>query len=230
MTRRIIAILWAVLGFVGLGILIGYLWLDQELDRTQGPKPTVQFVGPAQGARSECPPLPRSVDELSRAIRKNPETDFRMYIANMYRCARDGDQRVAFLAMLKGAARRGDGFAERSLEVIVRDSCATISAVVLPTNPKDEPAEVECVALTMQAAAPNVDVELQRRVLRIAEIHALIAAEVAGEELQQLFCAEVELVPAEVLERLSDKHSALAATITALCRVDAPSDNAGANE
>lgn len=222
--RRFIAVLWAVFGFVGLGVLLGYLWLDRALDRTRWAKPTVQFAEHGQNTRSECPSLPRSVDELSRAVRRNPETDLSTYVTETYRCTSDDDARTAFLTMLRAAARRGDGLAERSLEVIVADSCATIRAVVFPARSGDEPAEVECIALTMQAVAGDADVELQRRVLRIAEIHALIEAEVASEELQQQFCSEVELVPAEVLERLSGKHPALAATIAAVCRVGSPTD------
>lgn len=71
--------------------------------------------------------------------------------------------------------------------------------------------------------------EATKHVLRIAEIHALIEAEVASEELQQLFCTETELVPAEVLDRIVEKHPALIATIEVVCRVDVPAD-AGAEE
>lgn len=234
--RRLAVVLWAVFGFVGLGVLLGYLWLDHALDRTRWSKPTVQFVGSEQGARSECPPLPRSVDELSRVVRRNPETDLRTYVTETYRCTSDDGARSTFLTMLRAAARHGDGFAERSLEVIVRASCGTLRALVLPTESmagapekddrqKLEHAVADCIAFTMgQALAGDVDAEAQRRVLRIAEIHTLIEAEVASEELQQQFCSEVELVPAEALERLSGKHPALAATIAAICRIGIPID------
>lgn len=228
--RRIIAILWAVFGFVGLGVLIGSLWLDRALDRTRWSKPAVQFAGSEQGAPSECPPLPRSVDELSRAVRRNPETDLSTYVEEAYRCASDHDARTAFLVMLRIAARSGDGFAAHALEVVIHSSCETLHAVAMGADPTGSRAVAGCVELMLaQALAGDADAETQRRVLRIAEIHTLIEAEVASEELQQQFCSEVELVPAEVLERLSGKHPALAGTIAAICRVGIPTD-AGAEE
>lgn len=139
--RRFIVVLWAVFGFIGLGVLLGYLWLDRALDRTRLAKPTVQFVGSERSDRIERPLLPRSVS--------------------------------------------------------------------------DRP--------------PSDDDETTQHVLRIAEIHVLIEAEVASEELQEQFCAAVELVPVEALDRLSSKHPALAATIATVCRVGAPTD-AGAEE
>lgn len=223
--RRFFAVLWAVFGFVGFGVLLGYLWLDRALDRTRWSKPTVQFAERGQNARSECPPLPRSVDELSRAVRRNPETDLSTYVAKTYRCASDDGARTAFLVMLRTAARSGDGFAERALEVVIHSSCETLHAVAVGADPTGSHAVAGCVELMLaQALSMDTEAEGRRRVLRIAEIHALIEAEVASEELQQQFCSEVELIPAEVLERLSGKHPALAATIAAVCRVGAPTD------
>lgn len=228
--RRFIAILWAVFGCAGLGVLLGSLWLDRALDRTRWSKPTVQFAERGQSVRSECPPLPRSVDELSRAVRRNPETDPRTYVADAYRCASDDGARYTFLVMLRTAARSGDGFAERALEVVIHSSCETLHAVAVGADPTGSRAVAGCVELMLaQALAGDVEVEVQRRVLRIAEIHALIDAEVASEELQQQFCSEVEFVPAEALERLLNKHPALAATIASVCRVGVPAD-AGTEE
>lgn len=228
--RRFIAVLWAVFGCVGLGVFLGYLWLDRALDRTRWAKPTVQFVERGQSARSECPTLPRSVNELSRAVRRNPETDLSTYVTESYRCASDHEARTAFLIMLRTTARSGDGFAERALEVVIHSSCETLHAVAVGADPTGSHAIAGCVELMLaQALSMDTEAEVRRRVLRIAEIHALIEAEVASEELQEQFCAEVELVPAEVFDRLSGKHPALAATIASVCRVGIPSD-AGSEE
>lgn len=229
--RRAAVILWAAFGFVGIGVLLGYLWLDRALDRVSGMKPAVQFSEAVGNGHRDCPALPRSADDLTRAVRARPGSDIRTCTEEVFRCAGDDEERRAFLAMLHTASARGNTFASRALETIVRSSCEAITASTGVQGEDASHTVATCVDVTMRSAVRMSDsAEVRRRMLRIAQILTLIEAEVATPEIQREFCAEVEVLPAATYDRLAAVHPAFSTATAQVCQIIPPADDAGVSE
>ncbi|MDP3771195.1 MAG: hypothetical protein Q8R16_02770 [bacterium] len=227
--RRAGAILWFVFGFAGLGVLVGFFWLDDALSAAAGMTPAVVLAPAGIESRGTCA-LPNTIEAFHRGRAASGATSLSTYVDGLVRCARNPQERDALVVMLHTASAAGDALAARGLEAIIRSSCETLATVSVGTPHASTVVET-CVELTMvPSVAQSDDVKTRARTLRVAQQLALIEAGVSTEEITAQFCADIGLLPSAVYDQLSVLDPAFTPTVAQACEVHPHADDAGVEE
>jgi len=227
--RRAGAILWFVVGFVGIGVLVGFFWLDDAFVRVHGTTPAVALVPAGIDSRGTCA-LPKTIDEFHRGQEAIAAADPSTYVDGLVRCVRSDGERSALIAMLRAAAAADDTLAARALEAIVRSSCETMVAVSIGAPPTSATVET-CVDLAMSpTTTPSDDADTRARTLRVAQRLTLLEAGVATDDVIAQFCTDIGLLPHAVHDQIAALDPSFTSTIAQVCGDRPHTDDADVEE
>jgi|GEM_PF-3603296 len=218
---RTFVVLWAALGCAGVGVIVGWWWLDRELDRFPGgTAPAVRTIDRASPDEpSGCAAPPTTMDRFSRMFERARGSDLPSFVASVLRCAGTEHQRDAFVAMLASAWRGGDAIAGRALETVAASHCAALTAIA-GTAPQHRTATTRaCADIAMGFADPAHPEEdaVRARTLSFAQRLALVAAGVADPATRTAFCEDAEWLPADAHDRIAAVRPDLPTLIERTC-------------
>ncbi len=227
---RTFVVLWAAFGCIGVGVLIGWWWLDRELDRFPGTAPTARIVEVATDEASDvCASPPATMEHFYRIFQNGHGRDLPSFVSWIARCAESDTQRLAFVTMLAAARRDGDAIAARALEVMTTSHCAALSTVAGTASKHHVATTRACVDIAMgraDSAHPAADAT-RAQTLRFAQRLAIVAAGVADQATRTAFCADVEELPSDAYDRIVAVQPDLPALIERACAE--PSEDLGAD-
>lgn len=191
MLRTVAAAVWAIAGFVGIGVGIGSWWLERATARAVG-APVIRFLPSAVDDHT----IPvESLGAFSRAFEASAVRDLDTFFDRAF-SARSAHERAAFLRLLRDAAERGDRFAIRTFASAAREACRSLQLVGGISFDAERIAA--CANDLRMTVGRSADAERRDRIARLAELVALLDAGIATPYIAAAFCAaaaETEDVP-----------------------------------
>ncbi|MFH1098807.1 MAG: hypothetical protein V1723_02725 [Candidatus Uhrbacteria bacterium] len=222
MISRIIRIAVAIIGCVGLGAgAAAYFLAEAFVRHPLHGAPTLEFavthsIAPWCARGEEA--IPTSTDAFFAPYAAAPIRDLATFVRQRMRCwGADDHERI--VAVLRRAAREGDPRSRRALDVIARDACRDVFVVsgISTEEPVTACVDLALVNVVLDPDAATVE---RLRLLRIAQLAALIRADVASLAVSVSFCSEVVvLAPASrnlLLAHLPDFD----AIVGSVCDID----------